>query len=63
MIAYERVGKETVQVFVNLSNQEQEIETSGEVLLNNYHELQEQAGTKVLQPYQAVVIRKGENHD
>ncbi|WP_373208356.1 alpha-glucosidase [Enterococcus raffinosus] len=63
VIAYERVGKETVQVFVNLSNQEQEIETSGEVLLNNYHELQEQAGTKVLQPYQAVVIRKGENHD
>lgn len=63
VIAYERVGKETVQVFVNLSNQQQEIETSGEVLLNNYHELQEQAGTKVLQPYQAVVIRKDENHD
>ncbi|MGL9749773.1 alpha-glucosidase [Enterococcus sp. DIV0170] len=63
VIAYERVGKETVQVFVNLSNQEQEIKTSGEVLLNNYHELKEQAGMKVLQPYQAVVIRKDENHD
>ena len=63
VIAYERVGKETVQVFVNLSNQEQEIKTSGEVLLNNYHELKEQAGMKVLQSYQAVVIRKDENHD
>ncbi|MBX8939111.1 alpha-glucosidase [Enterococcus gilvus] len=63
VIAYERSGNETLQVFVNLSNQEQEIETSGEVLLNNYRELQMQNGAQVLQPYQAVVIRKGENHD
>lgn len=63
VIAYERSGKETIQVFVNLSNRNQKIEAAGEVLLNNYHELNEQDGSQVLQPYQAVVIRKGGNHD
>lgn len=63
VIAYERSGKETIQVFVNLSNQPQKIEAAGEVLLNNYLELKEQDGAQVLQPYQAVVIRKGGNHD
>lgn len=63
VIAYERSGKETIQVFVNLSNQPQKIEAAGEVLLNNYLELMEQDGAQVLQPYQAVVIRKGGNHD
>lgn len=63
VIAYERSGKETIRVFVNLSNQPQKIEAAGEVLLNNYLELMEQDGAQVLQPYQAVVIRKGGNHD
>lgn len=63
VIGYERSGDETLQVFVNLSNQEQKIESSGEVLLNNYSELKEQDGAQVLQAYQAVVIRKGGNHD
>ena len=64
VIAYERSGKETIQVFVNLSNQPQKIEAAGEVLLNNYLELMEQDGAQLLQPYQAVVIRKGgNNHD
>lgn len=64
VIAYERSGEETIQIFVNLSNQNQKIEAAGEVLLNNYLELKEQDGAQVLQPYQAVVIRKGgNNHD
>ncbi|SET52498.1 alpha-glucosidase [Enterococcus malodoratus] len=63
VIGYERSGDETLQVFVNLSNQEQKIESSGELLLNNYSELKEQDGARVLQAYQAVVIRKGGNHD
>lgn len=63
VIGYERSGDETLQVFVNLSNQEQKIESSGELLLNNYSELKEQDGARVLQVYQAVVIRKGGNHD
>ncbi|WP_429959824.1 alpha-glucosidase [Enterococcus sp. AZ196] len=63
VIAYERTGKEQVQVFVNLSNQLQKIQASGEVLLNNYCELSKEDGSQVLQPYQAVVIRKGEKHD
>lgn len=63
VIGYERSGDETLQVFVNLSNQEQKIESSGELLLNNYPELKEQDGARVLQAYQAVVIRKGGNHD
>lgn len=63
VIGYERSGDETLQVFINLSNQEQKIESSGELLLNNYSELKEQDGARVLQAYQAVVIRKGGNHD
>lgn len=63
VIAYERSGEETLQIFVNLSNQEQKIEAAGEVLLNNYHELTKQHDAQILKPYQAVVIRKGGNHD
>lgn len=63
VIAYERIGDQTIQVFVNLSNQVETIETSGEVLLNNYPQLQAENGTYVLQPYQAVVIRKDPTHD
>lgn len=63
VIGYERSGEETLQIFVNLSNQEQIIEAVGEVLLNNYPELTEQNHAKILKPYQAVVIRKGGNHD
>ncbi|MBU5363565.1 alpha-glucosidase [Enterococcus raffinosus] len=63
VIAYERSGEETLQIFVNLSNQEQKIAAAGEVLLNNYHELTKQHDAQILKPYQAVVIRKGGNHD
>lgn len=63
VIGYERMGEETIQVFVNLSNQEQTIVASGDVLLNNYPELRKSEGAYMLQPYQAVVIRKGGNHD
>lgn len=63
VIGYERIGEETIQVFVNLSNQEQTIVASGDVLLNNYPELRKSEGAYMLQPYQAVVIRKGGNHD
>ncbi|MGM0240993.1 alpha-glucosidase [Enterococcus sp. AZ103] len=63
VIAYERIGDQTIQVFVNLSNQIEAIETSGEILLNNYSQLQERAGRYLLQPYQAVVIRKDPTHD
>lgn len=63
VIAYERSGKETLQFFVNLSNQKQIIKAFGEVLLDNYHELKGPNKLSVLEPYQAVVIRKDENHD
>ena len=63
VIGYERVGEKTLQIFVNLSNQKHKVQASGEILLNNYPTIELTDGTQVLQPYQAVVIRKGENHD
>ena len=60
VIAYERLGEETIQIFVNLSNQVQKIKASGEVLLNTYSEIE---NICELQPYQAIVIRKEDSYD
>lgn len=62
VISYQRVGSETIQIIVNLSNEESAIDTTGEVLLNNYSEVK-QTDKIILQPYQALAIRKEDNHD
>ncbi|MEK4868195.1 alpha-amylase family glycosyl hydrolase [Niallia sp. FSL W8-1348] len=63
IIAYERIGRETIQVIINLSNQASLIEgLSGEILLNNYSEITYEKNGLTLQPYQALVLRKEENN-
>lgn len=64
VIGYARVGEEVIQVFVNLASVQQEIQVSGEILLDSYGnkpiKIQD---TYRLNPYQAIVIRKDGSHE
>ncbi|WP_303983147.1 alpha-glucosidase [Niallia circulans] len=64
IIAYERIGKETIQVVINLRNQASFIVgIFGEILLNNYSDITYEGNELKLQPYQALVLRKDKNHE
>ena len=63
VIGYERVGDAIIQIFVNMSNQETAVEkVSGEILLNNYENIEQSRTQSILKPYQTIVIRKDEEH-
>ena len=63
VIGYERVGDESIQILVNMSNKETAVEkVFGEILLNNYATFEQSGTQSLLKPYQAIVIRKDEEN-
>lgn len=62
IIAYQRYGTdETLLIAVNLSNQPQVAAIpEGDLLLSNYSSVDQASDGVVLQPYQAIVLKKGE---
>lgn len=62
IIAYQRCGiAENLLVAVNLSNQPQVAAIpEGDLLLSNYSSVDQTSNGVVLQPYQAIVLKKGE---
>ena len=63
VIGYERVGDESIQILVNMSNKETAVEkVFGEILLNNYATIEQSGTQSILKQYQAIVIRKDEEN-
>ena len=63
VIGYERVGDESIQILVNMSNKETAVEkVFGGILLNNYATIEQSGTQSLLKPYQAIVIRKDEEN-
>ena len=63
VIGYERVGDESIQILVNMSNKETAVEkVFGGILLNNYATIEQSGTQSILKPYQAIVIRKDEEN-
>jgi len=61
IVAYERVGKEKIDIYINFSDKETNINNiGGKMLLNNYTKSDLNDSNLILKPYQSIVILRSD---